>query len=1055
MSRLVDELGKICRSHVLDEKWLLCPAISIGRQWQGALARTGTAVVNVRPFTFKRLALNIAGPALADSGLSMLQRHAAEFILDRLFNANFADREDGYLSRMSQSPGVARILLRAIEDLRRAGLGMRDFSLDLFEVPQKGRELLDLLQAYLDELEERNLIDYAGLLHLAIENLDKGLFTVAQDVMILLPEDMLLSRLEESLLDHLPKERRTILHVDGVKRATKKAKERTDLTDIELLCWLTHPEGAPKGISDGAVEIIQSVGAVNEVKSVLRTCFERNWRLDDVEVLHASKDTYVPLMYEIAHQVFLDNEQLPVTFAEGIPTTYSRPGRALEAWLAWRETGFSQRVLVRIIQDGLLFFPEEISQEFAFSTLAAIFRSVGVGFGLERYGPILSGVIDSLRERLPRRFFAKSDELEGLDDVDIIVDEDELDERNRQLSRRRRALIALREVITQLTSQMAKEEDDNYAILQSAKLFLEQMVRCHSSFDRTAREVFLKDIDALLLLLAEGDDGTFDGWRWLKELPSRVSVRPQGPRPGCLHFAPLHNGGHSGRRHTFIIGLDDSRFPGAGLQDPLLLDGERRAISPALSTAAKRLGERLDAFNNLLARLRGTVTLSFSCRNLEDNRSRFPSMVLVNIHRLLSGNPDADQSTLMEQLPPPTSFAPNEAMRSLTAAQWWIYRLCGYSVTNSDKLIKTYFPQLGDGLLAESKRDSDDFTSYDGALSTSRLGDGKLDPTARRGPVMSASRLETLARCPLAYMFQVVLKLFPPDEVAIDPSRWLEPSDFGTLLHEAFRQFFVALIKAAERPTVEKHSALLTSIINKLVSQYRKEIPPPSDAVFNNQFEQLHRIGRVFLREEEDFCLTSKPCYLEAAIGTEPEAEGTLLDTPFPSKVPLPSGRLLRARGRIDRIDRIGDEGAHLYAVWDYKMGSDYKYVKDPPFSQGRVIQHVLYRALAEERLKEVISPDAKVVIMGYFFPGPRTLGTRIAFNDDQLVGGGEILDDLATIAASGAYLATNNSDDCRFCDYRPICGDYEKVCAQAEAKLQKEQNTSLEPFRRLRGEDS
>ena len=1052
MSRLVEELGKICRTHVLDEKWLLCPAVSIGRQWQGALARTGTAVVNVRPFTFKRLAMNIAGPALAESGRTMLQRHAAEFILDRIFNATFADKEDGYLSRMSQSPGVARILLRAIEDLRRAGLGMKDFSLELFEVPQKGRELLDLLQAYLDELEDQDLLDYAGLLQLAIDNLENGIFTVPKDVIILLPEDMLLSRLEEALLEKLPRDRQLSLHVDGVKRATKKARERTDLSDIELLGWVTHPEGAPKGVGDGAVEIVQSVGAVNEVKSVLRTCFERKWSLDDVEVLHTSKETYVPLMYEIAHQVFLEEPSIPVTFAEGIPTTYSRPGRGLEAWLAWRETGFSQRTIVRIIQDGLLFFPEEISQEFAYSTLAAIFRSVGVGFGLERYGPILSGVIDSLRERLPRPFSAESDEFDGLDDVDVIVDEDELDERHRQLARRRRALLAIREVVTALAAHMPKEDDDNYSVLLGAKFFLEKMARCHSSFDRTAREVFLKDIDALIHLLKDGDDGSFDGWRWLKELPSRVSVRPQGPRPGCLHFAPLHNGGHSGRSHTFIIGLDDSRFPGAGLQDPLLLDGERRAISPALSTAAKRLGERLDGFNNLLARLRGTVSLSFSCRNLEDNRSRFPSMVLVNIHRLLSGNPEADQSTLLDHLDSPTSFAPNKAMRSLTPAQWWIYRLCGYTVPNSEKLIKTYFPHLGDGLLAQRKRESEEFTAFDGGLSTARLGDGKLDPTARRGPVMSASRLETLARCPLAYMFQVVLKLLPPDEVSIDPSRWLEPSDFGTLLHEAFRQFFVQLIRDGERPSVDKHSSLLTSIINKLVGEYRREIPPPSDAVFNNQFEQLHRIGRVFLREEEDFCLTSTPCFLEAAVGTEPEAEGTPLDSPYPSRVPLPSGRLLRARGRVDRIDRIGDDNAHLYAVWDYKMGSDYKYTKDPPFSQGRVIQHVLYRALAEERLKEVVSPDAKVVVMGYFFPGPRTLGTRIAFNDDQLVGGGKILDDLAYIAAAGAYLATNTSDDCRFCDYRAICGDIEKVCKRAQRKLENEDNTSLEPFRRLRG---
>ncbi len=1054
MSRLVEELARICRTHILDEKWLLAPAVSIARQWQGAVARSGTAVVNVRPFTFKRLAMHIAGPALAESGQSLLQRHTAEFILDRLFNTRFGQNDDGYLSRMSQSPGVARMLLRAIEDLRRAGLGLGDFSLDLFEVPQKGRELIDLLRAYLEELEERELLDYAGLLKLAMDNLGKGLFTVEPSVLILMPEDLQVGALEQLMLDVLPVERRLTLHVDGVKRATKRAKDKKDLTDIELLRWMTHPEGAPKGKSDGAVEIVQAVGAINEIRNVFRTCFERGWPLDDVEVLHTSRDTYVPLMYEMAHQIFLEQERIPVTFAEGVPTTYSRPGRALEAWLTWRDSGYSQNVLVRMIQDGLLSFPEEVTSEFVHSTLAAIFRSVGIGFGLERYGPILSGVIESLRERLPSPFGAESDEYHSLDDVDVLCDEEDMDERHRQLSRRRRALIALRKMVISLTTNVVREEVSNSQILERARLFLETNVRCHTAFDRIARDVFLKDIDALLMLLKEGDDGSFDGWRWLRELPKRVSIQPQGPRPGSLHLASVFNGGHSSRPHTFIVGLDDARFPGAGLQDPLLLDGERRALSPALSTAAKRLGERLEGFNNLLARLRGTVSLSFSCRNLEDNRARFPSMVLVTIHRLLTGNSESDQSTLQASLAPPVSFAPAAPERALTPAEWWIHKLCGHTVPAGEKLISTYFPHLGKGMLAEQERVQEIFTVFDGAISTARLGDGKLDPTARRGPVMSASRLETLARCPLAYMFQVVLKLRPPDEVAIDPNRWLEPSDFGTLLHEAFRQFFVTLINNEERPRVEEHSTLLTSIINSLVAEYRRAIPPPSDAVFNNQFEQLHRIGRVFLREEEDFCLASRPCFLEAAVGTEPEAEGTPLDTPFPSKIPLPSGRLLRARGRVDRIDQVGEPSAHLYAVWDYKMGSDYKYTKNPPFSQGRVIQHVLYRALAEERLKEVIAPKAEVVTMGYFFPGPRTLGTRIAFNSDQLVGGGEILDNLATIAATGAYLATNNSDDCRFCDYKEICGDIETVCSRAKTKLANVDNAKLSPFRELREED-
>ena len=45
-------------------------------------------------------------------------------------------------------------------------------------------------------------------------------------------------------------------------------------------------------------------------------------------------------------------------------------------------------------------------------------------------------------------------------------------------------------------------------------------------------------------------------------------------------------GGFSGRRHTFLLGLDESKHPGADLEDPVLLDSERRGINRALAPLA-------------------------------------------------------------------------------------------------------------------------------------------------------------------------------------------------------------------------------------------------------------------------------------------------------------------------------------------------------------------------------------------------------------------------------------------------------------------------------------
>ena len=59
------------------------------------------------------------------------------------------------------------------------------------------------------------------------------------------------------------------------------------------------------------------------------------------------------------------------------------------------------------------------------------------------------------------------------------------------------------------------------------------------------------------------------------------------------------------------------------MQDPLLLDGERRRLSPGLPTAGSRLEERVSALRRLLARQRGETTLSWSCLDITADSDTF------------------------------------------------------------------------------------------------------------------------------------------------------------------------------------------------------------------------------------------------------------------------------------------------------------------------------------------------------------------------------------------------------------------------------------------------
>ena len=172
------------------------------------------------------------------------------------------------------------------------------------------------------------------------------------------------------------------------------------------------------------------------------------------------------------------------------------------------------------------------------------------------------------------------------------------------------------QVIRDLISRVLEVTPDRDAsakdVLAGAKQFIESLSRRANKLDQFAARALLDEIQGLEQWLSDDDGETgLDVWQWLAELPGRTRILGSGPRPGKLHVDHVRSGGHSGRPHTFIIGLDDSRFPGTGLQDPLLLDSERRNLSSEMPTAAARLEETIEDFGRLLSRLRGHLTLSF------------------------------------------------------------------------------------------------------------------------------------------------------------------------------------------------------------------------------------------------------------------------------------------------------------------------------------------------------------------------------------------------------------------------------------------------------------
>lgn len=1055
LNTFAQDLERVCRELLLEEKWIVAPSLRVGHQWLDTLTLNNVPVVNARIKTLKGMALDLAGPEMARRGMSLISDIGATILVDRIVT-RLRSRSSSYLGSLSSSPALARTMAAAIKSLRLAGIRAEDMDPASFEAPRKGSEIALILETFIDTLRTKRVVDYPEVLRMAIDLASATFKDNHPPTCVLLPEDMDLKGAEKELIEALPREMLIRLGVDTFQRASAGTRtastaydeaRRGDASppDASLLQWVPCPAEAPEAAGDGSASIFHAVGERNEVREALRRIMASGNPLDEVEVLHTDREVYVPLVYETLMQVLqdpkFDDASLPVTFAEGIPAIYSRPGRALKAWMEWMRDDFRQDTLAKMIEDGILGMPGT-GNAFPFSRLAAILRATPIGMGRDSY---LTKLETAAAET------AEDGAVPSSAGHDRYSDSASREDTGQETEEGGQMLLDLLKILVQVSPEPGAGPGD---LLQAAERFVEDVARKANELDNYAAVALLDQIRETARWV--GDDSeplSLDVAELLTSLPKRVRIGGSGPRPGCLHVDHLLSGGHSGRRVTFIIGLDDGRFPGAGLNDPLLLDHEREQLSPELPKASADLTMKLEGFARLCARLRGNVTLGFSSLDLLEDRPSFPSSVVFSAYRILSNNREGDQGDMIRWLASPGSFAPHVSGECIDGTEWWLSELCGRGDSGSQNLVLHSYPHLQRGARAAQKRASDLFTVFDGLLPD--LPED-LNPFTAAGPVMSATSLETIGRCPLAYFFRYVLDIAPPDEVLMDPSRWLDPLQFGNLMHEVFYHFLCDLIDRDLRPHFERDKLRLLGLLWEHCERYAKQYPPPGPSAFRRQVLMLIHAAVVFLVEEELLCRQSRPMFLEASIGVKPYLRGSDLDMRQPLGIDLPGGTSIRARARIDRVDRVGDEPDPLFTIWDYKSGGNTRYEGPDPFRQGRSVQHALYLELASRALKKRVGESSEVSFFGYFFPGRRSRGVRIRRSPQHRETALEIMENLCRTVANGCFLATNNAtEDCSFCDYTLICGDVEAVAAASTRKLASPENKNLRSIRELRAVDA
>lgn len=1016
MNATINELSEICKKNRLTEKLLFAPSYSIGYQIGEWLAKTGNPWINLRMTTAAGYAYDRIAIRLNSEGIRLIESHERFLIVEKLFSDSRMGSRVRYFTSAAEIPGILKSLSDALHEIRMAGLTSADIDEAAFVVPDKGHDFKNLLAAYEEFLEQHRLIDHAGLLALALGEAE---INAPEDAIVMTLTDFPLTYLEKALIDRVGQGHSThIGHSVPVGLAiptrfcapVEENFAAEPKKDIDLLAWLPCPADAPCPARDGSVSVFRALGESNEVREVFRRVLLQGIPFDDVEIIVSEANPYLDLVYEVA-----DSLNIPVTFGAGIPITYSRPGMALVLWLKWVSSDFAQNHLIRLFAGGYVDFKGFGNEDErpSYGRAAAILREAAIGWGRDRY----EGRLEAIRESYIAR--AKAQREEG--DEDAAQRTDRKAKKVEWIKGYIASLLGEVPVADQTGTVPAKE------FYKAALNFL--VTRCRVAGEQDAMaKTRLAELFETLINAPSVDDMPAKLSGRILEVVESLRIGQSNPKPGCVHVSHYRSGGWSGRMHTFVVGLDQGRFPGMITQNPIILDGERERLSPRLALSSELLHENSYLMAKMLASLAGEVTLSFSSRDLIENRELFPSSLVLNAYRIATGDTNADYTTLNQALGEPAGFLPSASDGALNHWEWWLSE--GRQTSLDEDSIYSCYPFLLEGNRAEDARNATEITEYDGWVPSSK---GDMDPC---GPnlILSARKLEGLAKCPFAFFLENVLRIEPLQEMEQDPGKWLDAPQKGELLHEVFRRFMETISGVREKANFQFHWPLIERIALEEIERWKSVVPAGSASALDREVKDILHACSIFLKDEEERADAIQPLLFEVPFGM-PTDKGEGFSQSEPIEMTIGGSGQFRLRGRIDRIDRCGE---HKYEVWDYKTGSAWGYDEHKYLCGGRQLQHALYGVVAEFLLQERNDPEAVVVRTGYFFPSAKGEGLRIERRRAGKEELNRLLTSLFDLLRNGVFASSYDDKYCKYCLYASICGG-PKAVERCQARIDSE----------------
>ena len=979
---LVQELERIALDGGRARKILIARTLGEGKELLRQVALRGRSWIGFEVNTLRPLASKIVAHTLSAADRTAIDSFDEHALVERAIDEALTTGRGFRFPALREKVGFRDAVRHSVAALRLGGIDSHSIG---GPVPATDRQALitAVLRRYEELLEAGNLADTAMVLGTATRILEEDSAPRVSDPTFLLPglpDRGLAGRFARALQDRGA----TLLRTDPVEGVRVPTGILWDVAPPAAAGSYLHAVERCEGPRP-RIEHFAAGSVYDEVRGVLRRAIDLGARWDEVEVIAADPSLYGSALHALAESL-----DIPVTFAVGLPVERTRPGRVVTTYFQWIENDFHESRLRALVEAGDI-QPPRPGDRLPGPGLARELRRLRIGWGRERHIARVERAIEGL-DRLQRAPFQTEESFE----------------RSRQ--RRRDNLRALQALIRPLLEATPPVDGtvSPARVATGVKSILAR-VAPGTDTDDTARDRLLRQLDRIEATLTRPTDypsaaamvKTFLQIRI--PAPRAVGMAPWSSAAGHLYLTDFAHGGATGRPYTFVVGMDSGRFPGSTMEDPLLLDRERWRLGRGeLPLSRDRTAEARFNFAQLFARLRGTVTLSYSRWDPAEARELAPAPELLQALRLREGDRTLNFEHLEARLGASESRLPRvELATDVDEGDVWLRTLAtadGRLLDGLDAVGRVY-PRLGLGMAAAEGLRRDQASVHTGFLGTHTP---PLSYQELSGHTFSASGLGSLGACPRRFLFSHVMRARPPDDPEFDAHRWLNPLERGSLLHSVYQHTLEMARERGLDSGDEDFLALALSLVEDEGARRLWHVPTPSQAVHEWEMAALRDDARSFV----EMIRSDSPPWIALEMPFGMADDPTAIDA---------GGRPARVRGYIDRLD---DHGAELRVV-DYKTGTDFRYGgKSGIYDGGRRVQHVIYTLAAAAVLDRTVSG------MEYHFPTRRGENRVRAFETEALSTGGLLVATLLEGVAAGRFPATDDAtNDCRFCDYGEVCG--------------------------------